>query len=516
MASDTANSALRPGRPAPWRDPRVRGIFLQLVFVAVLAAIVAFLVHNTVVNLGQRGIASGFGFLGSEASFGIGESLIEYSPADTYLRAFLVGLVNTLYVSAIGIVLATIVGTVMGLARLSSNWLVAKLAQIYVETFRNIPLALQLLFWWGLLRGAAPAPGAHRSAIPQRMARAGADRRPAARGFSRVRRAAGSRRSGAARFQLCRRHRLFARIRRAVDRSGHLYRQLHRRDRARRDSGGQLGPERGGFGARPHILAAHAPDRVAAGLARHRAADDQRVSESDQKQLARRDHRLSRSRFDRQHDDQPDRPCGRRDHDDHGGLSRDQPRHLAGDEPLQPRRRAGGALAVTDFTQDLPAPALRPPIASTGIIGWLRANLFNSVFNSVLTLIAVYILATTIPPIIRWALVDAVWSAPSGQACRGEGACWAFIAEKFRFILFGVYPYAQQWRPLFVVVIFIAMILASCDRRLWGRRLMVLWPSGLVVIGTLMWGGVFGLSYVGTESWSGLPLTLILAVIGMV
>src|SRR5712664_715552 len=158
MATDTANSALRPGRPAPWRDPRVRGIFLQIVFVAVLAAIVAFLVHNTVVNLGQRGIASGFGFLGSEASFGIGESLIEYSPADTYLRAFLVGLVNTLYVSALGIVLATLLGTVMGLARLSSNWLVAKLAAIYVETFRNIPLALQLLFWWALLRGSAPPP----------------------------------------------------------------------------------------------------------------------------------------------------------------------------------------------------------------------------------------------------------------------------------------------------------------------------------------------------------------------
>jgi len=158
MASDTANRSLRPGRPAPWRDPRVRGIFLQIVFVAALVGIVAFLVHNTVVNLRQRGIAGGFGFLGGEASFGIGESLIEYSPADTYLRAFLVGLTNTLYVSAIGIVLATIVGTVMGLARLSSNWLVAKLAQIYVETFRNIPLALQLLFWWALLRGIAPAP----------------------------------------------------------------------------------------------------------------------------------------------------------------------------------------------------------------------------------------------------------------------------------------------------------------------------------------------------------------------
>jgi general L-amino acid transport system permease protein len=158
MASETANNALRPGRPAPWRDPRVRGIVLQIVFVAILAGVVAFLVHNTVVNLRQRGIAGGFGFLGDEAKFGIGESLIDYSPADTYRRAFLVGLTNTLYVSAIGIVLATILGTVMGLARLSSNWLVAKLAQIYVETFRNIPLALQLLFWWGMLRQAAPAP----------------------------------------------------------------------------------------------------------------------------------------------------------------------------------------------------------------------------------------------------------------------------------------------------------------------------------------------------------------------
>src|SRR6202049_4526149 len=165
MASKTAGT-LRPSRPAPWRDPRVRGIVLQIVFVAALAAFVAFLVHNTVVNLAQRGIASGFGFLDDEAKFGIGEALIAYSPADTYLRAFLVGLTNTLYVSAIGIVLATIVGTVMGLARLSRNWLVAKLAQIYVESFRNIPLALQLLFWWGLLRQAAPSPKAAWQPLP--------------------------------------------------------------------------------------------------------------------------------------------------------------------------------------------------------------------------------------------------------------------------------------------------------------------------------------------------------------
>src|SRR5919197_237309 len=148
----------RPRRPPPWNDPRIRGIFWQILFVAVIAAFAAFLIHNTLVNLRRQNIASGFGFLDREAAFGIGESLIAYSPADTYARAFLVGLANTLYVSAIGIVLATILGTVMGLARLSRNWLVAKLAAIYVETFRNIPLALQLLFWWGLLREAAPAP----------------------------------------------------------------------------------------------------------------------------------------------------------------------------------------------------------------------------------------------------------------------------------------------------------------------------------------------------------------------
>ncbi len=156
MASETVIA--KPGRPAPWRDPKIRGIAIQVVFVGVILALIAFLAHNTIVNLRRQNIASGFGFLDREAAFGIGETLIPYSPADTYARAFLAGLTNTLFVSALGVVLATILGTLMGLARLSSNWLVARLAQIYVETFRNIPLPLQLLFWWALLRGGAPAP----------------------------------------------------------------------------------------------------------------------------------------------------------------------------------------------------------------------------------------------------------------------------------------------------------------------------------------------------------------------
>src|SRR5579862_4032995 len=142
MASETIVAT--PARPAPWRDPRIRGIALQVMFVAALAALIWFLAHNTIVNLRRQHIASGFGFLDHEAAFGIGESLIPYSPADTYGRAFLVGLLNTLSVAALGIVFATLLGTVMGIARLSSNWLIRKLTQIYVETFRNIPLLLQL------------------------------------------------------------------------------------------------------------------------------------------------------------------------------------------------------------------------------------------------------------------------------------------------------------------------------------------------------------------------------------
>jgi general L-amino acid transport system permease protein len=158
VASETVSGIIRPKRPPPWHDPAVRGVVFQILFVAAVVAAGGFLVHNTLANLERQNIATGFGFLGREAAFGIGESLIAYSPADSYARAFLVGLTNTLYVAALGIVLATILGTVMGLARLSSNWLIARLAQIYVETFRNIPLALQLFFWWGLLRWSAPQP----------------------------------------------------------------------------------------------------------------------------------------------------------------------------------------------------------------------------------------------------------------------------------------------------------------------------------------------------------------------
>src|SRR5580693_2118203 len=108
---------------------------------------------------------------------------------------------------------------------------------------------------------------------------------------------------------------------------------------------------------------------------------------------------------------------------------------------------------MTDATQDLPLVAEPPPRAVSGPFGWLRANLFSSVSNTILTILAAAFLAVAIPPLIRWALVDAVWSAPNSRACHDAGACWAFVHEKSRFIFFGTYPYEEQWRPLFAVLI---------------------------------------------------------------
>jgi general L-amino acid transport system permease protein len=141
-----------------WRDPRVRSLAYQIGSVAVVAAIVAYFAHNASVNMARQGIASGFGFLDREAGFEISTTLIPYSPADTYGRALLVGLLNTLVVAAVGCVLTTIFGTLLGIARLSSNWLLRQITLWYIEIMRNTPLLLQLVVWWDLLRFSAPGP----------------------------------------------------------------------------------------------------------------------------------------------------------------------------------------------------------------------------------------------------------------------------------------------------------------------------------------------------------------------
>ncbi|HEU0293266.1 MAG TPA: ABC transporter permease subunit [Anaerolineales bacterium] len=131
-----------------WRDIRFLKILAQVIFILVLALAAAYLYFNVTTNLARQGLTVGYGFMTNPASFDIGESFIPYNASDTYQRALLVGLVNTLVVSAIGIVLTTIVGIVAGVARLSSNWLISKFAAAYVGVIRNTPLLLQLMFWY--------------------------------------------------------------------------------------------------------------------------------------------------------------------------------------------------------------------------------------------------------------------------------------------------------------------------------------------------------------------------------
>ncbi|HBK04353.1 MAG TPA: amino acid ABC transporter permease [Acetobacteraceae bacterium] len=165
MSQATADPRLIAARHAPkrrmrlsWSDPAFRAIVWQVVIVGIVAAIAWYLISNTSENLAARHIATGFAFLDRVAGIPIGESMIPYNPAvNTYGRALLIGVLNTLQVAVIGIVLATILGTLIGIGRLSKNWLLAKLTAFYVEVLRDIPLLLQLLFWYTILQGL-PVP----------------------------------------------------------------------------------------------------------------------------------------------------------------------------------------------------------------------------------------------------------------------------------------------------------------------------------------------------------------------
>ncbi|MGS4678022.1 amino acid ABC transporter permease [Enterobacter soli] len=138
--------------------PAVRAWLFQIIAIVVVVVIAVYLIHNTITNLNNRGITSGFAFLDRSAGFGIVQHLIDYQEGDTYGRVFVVGLLNTLLVSALCIVFASVLGFFIGLARLSENWLLRKLSTIYIETFRNIPPLLQIFFWYFAVLRNLPGP----------------------------------------------------------------------------------------------------------------------------------------------------------------------------------------------------------------------------------------------------------------------------------------------------------------------------------------------------------------------
>ena len=181
--------------------------------------------------------------------------------------------------------------------------------------------------------------------------------------------------------------------------------------------------------------------------------------------------------------------------------------------------------AATADTVHVPLPErARPPASVYGPWAWMRANLFSSWWSTAVTLVFGYLIIRWTVGFVDWAFINAIWSVPgTGQqvdtsSCRanaGNGACWAVIGEKYRFILFGLYPYDEQWRSGICILLFIGLYIISAQRRFWRKELALIWLVTLAVIGILMWGGIFGLDYVPQEKWGGLTITLILATFGL-
>ena len=168
---------------------------------------------------------------------------------------------------------------------------------------------------------------------------------------------------------------------------------------------------------------------------------------------------------------------------------------------------------------------LQPEQSSRSLWTWARVNLFNSWPSTAVTLVLGYLILRLAVGIVEWGFLNAIWSVPTRadgtadtSAClkaKGVGACWAVIHDKYRFILFGRYPYEEQWRPAICIALFIGLFIVSGMRRFWRRELALVWLGTLTLIALLMWGGFLGLAYVPQDSWGGLPITLILSTFGL-
>lgn len=162
------------------------------------------------------------------------------------------------------------------------------------------------------------------------------------------------------------------------------------------------------------------------------------------------------------------------------------------------------------FTPIAPRPS---PVRQSGLVAWARNNLFNSPTSTLTTLFVLGMLAYIVPGIAQWGLFNAVFSIDSDacQAARGSGACWGVVGEKFRAIMFGRYPFEEQWRPFLATSLMVGALVISCIRAFWKLWLIAMWAVVLTAYFILMAGGILGLSPVRTDMWGGLPLTVLLA-----
>lgn len=165
-----------------------------------------------------------------------------------------------------------------------------------------------------------------------------------------------------------------------------------------------------------------------------------------------------------------------------------------------------------------PASSLPPPTATTGVVGWARANLFSSPLNTFLTLVALYLIWLVVPPVLNWAIFNATFGGTDREACTGTGACWAFVNARFGQFMFGFYPQAERWRVILafviLVVAFVPLFLPVLQNKLgYAVGLIVVYP---LIAYVLFYGGILGLPVVETSQWGGLFLTVVIAGVGIV
>ena len=505
----------------------------------------AAIVMQTAGNLRLRGITSGFDYLGRAAGFEIATGLLSYSAGDTYARALEVGLFNTLRVSLLGILISTVLGVALGLARLSRIRVVSALASGYVEALRNTPLLLQLFFWYSLSQAL---PGPHEALrpwpgvflcfrglfLPRLAWQAGQLHleRPELIGFGFRGGTSISPEFAALLIGLATYTAAFIA---EIVRGGILA-----VDKGQTEAAAALGLSRGRtlrLVVLPQALRVIIPPTtsqylnlaknsslaVAIGYPDLIAVTNTTLNQTGQAieslALAMLVYlaislviSLAMNAYNRAIQTREVRAAspvaapGARSPAHHHQLSH------------QGSASANAGTWVPDLGDgsSIPRPPVIPPVAGTV----RRRPLFRDRTNAIVTGVLGICVAYAAVRFLRWAVVNAVWTLPPGvdssicRAAAGEGACWAVITERFRFIFFGVYPYGEQWRPALVCLLFVALYLVSARRTWWKLWLLGVWIAVPAGAGVLLRGGFAGLTDVPTDLWGGLPLTLGLSTVG--
>lgn len=492
-------------------NPHLRATVMQLGLLVLVVAVAAILISNTLHNLESRNIQTGFDFLTEAAGFRIGETALPFTPSSSYGKAILIGLLNTLKVSAFAIVFSTLLGIGVGIARLSTNWILKRLTAVYVEVIRNVPLLLQLFVWYALITEALPANrmavnlgdmvflsnrGIFFPTLSEWTAFGPVLDIPVLKGFNFV----GGGTITPEFFALV--------VGLSVYTSAYIAEIVRAGilsvPKGQREAAASLGLS--SFQAMrkiilPQALRIAVPPvtswylntvknsslAIVVGYPDLVSVIDTSINQTGQAiegvaviMVVYLSISLSIAAFMNWYNTR---------------VARFGP--------------VGGNIAK------LPQGKRFDLLTRSGILAWLKHNFFSNPINSLLSVLLAVMVIWGLWVILDWAVLSSSING-GAQACReATGACWAFIAEKYSFILFGTYPYEEQWRPSLAVSLFLVLTCVSFYQRFWRPALFIGWLAVIGAMLLLMGGGVLGLSSVPTSLWGGLPVTLILAVLAI-